>query len=130
MRAREGVNRVVISKFGFLILVSLLFLTGGTVANAQAASIQQESVSIGEIRLIPATKKLCGAPSNPWGYNFCGGRTIRNPSSDFCGTFLCMKNFNRGRGYVVQCRSGSFSKSGGISGACSWHGGVSRTLYR
>lgn len=30
-----------------------------------------------------------------------------------------------GSGYSVICNDGSISDSGGIQGACSWHGGVS-----
>jgi hypothetical protein len=32
------------------------------------------------------------------------------------------------RGYVVQCASGKWSHSGGVSGACSSNGGVARML--
>lgn len=34
-------------------------------------------------------------------------------------------NYDEGRGYRVQCADGMYSKSGGIQGACSGHGGVS-----
>ena len=27
---------------------------------------------------------LCGAPPNPWGYNFCGGGLIYSPDPSFC----------------------------------------------
>jgi hypothetical protein len=30
---------------------------------------------------------------------------------------------------VMQCADGAFSKSGGIQGSCSHHGGNSRPLY-
>jgi hypothetical protein len=33
-------------------------------------------------------------------------------------------NYENGRGYRVQCEDGTYSRSGGIQGACSWHGGV------
>jgi hypothetical protein len=33
-------------------------------------------------------------------------------------------NYANGRGYRVQCNDGMYSKSGGIQGACSGHGGV------
>src|SRR5712691_4389733 len=32
---------------------------------------------------------LCGAPHNPWNYNFCDGNLIASPSSDFCSYFNC-----------------------------------------
>lgn len=72
---------------------------------------------------------LCGAVANPWGYNFCGrGSTISSPPSNFCTYFNCIATFWRGRGYAIQCRDGTYGKSGGISGSCSGHGGNSRAL--
>jgi hypothetical protein len=43
----------------------------------------------------------------------------------FCSTggHVCIPNFANGNGYVVQCRDGEWSHSGGISGACSDNGG-------
>ncbi len=122
-------NLLLMSKIVSATLVSLLFLTGGAVANARPVSVQQASVSIGEVRLNPATKELGVATPHHWAYTFCGRGTFRNLSSGFCGTIACMRSFNRGLSYVVQCRSGTFSKAGGVSGARSWHDGVSRTVY-
>jgi hypothetical protein len=34
-------------------------------------------------------------------------------------------NYENGRGYRVQCNDGMYSRSGGIQGACSGHGGIS-----
>lgn len=78
----------------------------------------------------PTTRDLCGAPSNPWGYNLCGGATISNPPGSFCTYFSCIANFWKGRGYVIECADGMYSKSGGIRGSCSYHGGDLRTLYQ
>lgn len=75
---------------------------------------------------------LCGAPSNPWGYNFCGrGSYITSPPSNFCVYFRpCVSTFwTATSGYVVQCVSGKWSHSGGVRGACSSNGGVSQPLY-
>jgi hypothetical protein len=72
---------------------------------------------------------LCGAPANPYGYNFCGGSYITNPPSDVCSYLSCIANFWNGVGYVEQCQDGMFSKSGGRSGSCSYHGGNRRPLY-
>ena len=71
---------------------------------------------------------LCGAPTNPWGYNFCRGGYIDSPAAGFCSYFDCIANFPNGHGYVVQCVDGMFSKSGGRQGACSYHGGERRPL--
>ena len=72
---------------------------------------------------------LCGAPTNPWNYNFCGGSLITSPAPDFCSYFNCISSFANGTGYVVQCVDGAFSKSGGHTGVCSQHGGFKRNLY-
>ena len=80
----------------------------------------------------PPVVNLCGAPSNPWGYNFCGrGGLIHNPPTNFCSYFSpCVSTFwTATSGYVVQCVSGKWSHSGGVSGACSSNGGVARPLY-
>ncbi len=73
----------------------------------------------------------CGAPANPWGYNFCGGSLINSPATAFCSYFNCIPSFWKStNGYVVQCVDGTYSHSGGRSGACSYHGGVRRALYK
>jgi hypothetical protein len=69
-------------------------------------------------------------PANPWGYDFCfPGTSIANPPDDFCSYFRCIDNFWNGRGSVIQCQDGRFSKSGGVQGSCSRHGGNGRYLY-
>jgi hypothetical protein len=83
------------------------------------------------------TNTPCASPCNPWGYNFnpTGGTKITSPPSAFCSYFACIgsppsyTSFWNGRGYVVECQDTKFSKSGGISGSCSQHGGDLRTLY-
>jgi hypothetical protein len=74
----------------------------------------------------------CGAPSNPWGYNFCdyySGNTINNPPSNFCSYFACIASFwSFTNGYVAECNDTKYSHSGGVSGACSSHGGEWRPL--
>lgn len=72
----------------------------------------------------------CGAPANPFGYNFCGGSVISAPPSNFCNYFTCIPSFwVSTKGYVDQCTDGTYSHSGGRSGACSSHGGERRPLY-
>jgi hypothetical protein len=75
------------------------------------------------------TKTPCASPCNPWGYNFTPGNYITNPPSTFCNYFACIANFWNGKGYVMECQDAKFSKSGGISGSCSQHGGNWRPLY-
>lgn len=77
----------------------------------------------------PATVNLCGAPANPWGYNFCNnGALIYAPAAGVCSYFRCIDNFPNGVGYMVECNDGMYSMSGGRSGACSYHEGEDRPV--
>jgi hypothetical protein len=77
-----------------------------------------------------AAPSLCGAPANPYGYNFCGrGSLITNPAPDVCVYFDCIPNFDNGTGYMVECHDAMYSMSGGRQGACSYHDGVWRPVY-
>lgn len=67
---------------------------------------------------------------NPWGYTFTNtGKYIYSPAGGFCNYFRCINNFSNGKGYVMECKDGMYSKSGGRSGSCSYHGGNLRPLY-
>jgi hypothetical protein len=81
----------------------------------------------------PPAFNYCGAPANPWHYNFCGGNLVYNPPNPtFCNYFVCIASFWTedipNDGYVMQCVDGTYSLSGGESGSCSHHGGNSRAL--
>ena len=80
--------------------------------------------------LPPPPPSTCGAPANPWGYNFCGGSFIYSTPATFCSYFACIANFPNGSGYVMECSDGTYSRSGGISGSCSHHGGNLRPLRK
>src|SRR4029077_204404 len=78
----------------------------------------------------PPPPDRCGAPPNPWGYNFCGGAYIFKPPSNFCTYFVCIGTFwSTTNGYVAECFDGAYSHSGGQRGVCSHHGGEWRPLY-
>jgi hypothetical protein len=78
----------------------------------------------------PPPPSTCGAPANPWGYNFCGGNLINSPPGNFCSYFNCIANFWKSTlGYVDECNDGTYSHSGGRQGACSYHRGEMRPLY-
>ena len=77
-----------------------------------------------------APASLCGAPPNPMGYNFCGrGTLIYHPDPRTCAYFSCIANLRSGSGYLVECRDGQYSLTGGHTSACSAHGGVLRTVF-
>jgi hypothetical protein len=79
----------------------------------------------------PIAQSTCipGAENcNPWGYNFTHGTNITDPPRQFCQFFNCVNNFVSGKGYVVECRDGVYSKTGGTRNSCSKHKGELRTL--
>jgi hypothetical protein len=57
--------------------------------------------------------------------NDCPPADLANPPVDFCTTHECIASFANGHGTAVQCKDGMWSMSGGIQGACSYHGGES-----
>lgn len=72
----------------------------------------------------------CGAPSNPWGYNLCQGKLVYTPPASFCDVFNCIGSFwDHRNGYVDECADGTYSHSGGVRGACSYHGGEKQPLF-
>jgi hypothetical protein len=76
----------------------------------------------------PPPPVATGVNGNPWGYNFDCCNFIYSPPTNFCSYFSCISSFWNGNGYVMQCQDGTFSKSGGIQGSCSRHGGNQRAL--
>jgi hypothetical protein len=79
----------------------------------------------------PTPTCITGAVNcNPWGYNFTNGSRIFNPAGEFCSFFKCIANFWSDKGYVVECRDGTYSKEGGEKHACMRHHGVSHTLLQ
>jgi hypothetical protein len=80
---------------------------------------------------VASPASAAGVNGNPWGYNFVPGKLIYTPNPAFCNGryFHCIPNFPRGKGYVIECRDGLYSKSGGHSGSCSFHHGNWRILY-
>lgn len=77
-----------------------------------------------QARVTPSTTQAVNpAPALPSPGAWLGSHS---PPWDFCTFTPCIASFWNGRGYVVQCGDGLYSKSGGIQGACSSHGGVAR----
>lgn len=62
------------------------------------------------------------SPSSGGGTLYSGSSS--GPSSSGSGGYT--SSGSSGAGYSTMCSDGSVSKSGGKSGACSWHGGVSK----
>ncbi|MER7134518.1 hypothetical protein [Streptosporangium saharense] len=78
-----------------------------------------------------AEDTLCGAPANAYGFTFCAtGARVSAPATEACLVFDCIDNFSEGRGYLVMCKDGKVSMSGGLPGVCSYHNGELREIYR
>jgi hypothetical protein len=75
---------------------------------------------------VPVMVNLCGAPANPWGYNFCGGAVVMSAPSNFCRYFVCVPLFWSGNGALVECHDGMYSHVGNCS--FSQRGGLWRFL--
>lgn len=73
---------------------------------------------------------LCGAPWNPYQYNFCGGEYVYSPESGVCQYFRCADNFWDERGYLVECSDGKVTRTGGYRNSCEKHGGYRRTVWQ
>lgn len=100
----------------------------GSASAARQASAASSAAAASREEAAQSTKAaatgLCGAPPNPYGYNYCGaGATETSPPADICQYFSCIPNFDNGTGYMEECRDGVVSMSGGLRGACSHHGG-------
>ncbi|WP_240944060.1 hypothetical protein [Micromonospora thermarum] len=77
----------------------------------------------------PTEIDRCGAPPNPYGYNYCGGALIHQPAADVCSYFPCMADFLSGSGHLVTCRDGLIGLVGGQPDECADHRGIRRTVY-
>src|ERR1700737_410837 len=113
---------------------SPLAVGGGSLSSTTATPVATPTPTPAPVVATPApappVANTCGAPSNPWGYNFCGGNYISSPPSNFCSYFSCIASFWKStNGYVEQCAEGMYSHSGGRSGSCSSHGGNRQALY-
>jgi hypothetical protein len=73
----------------------------------------------------------CGAPENPWGYNFCGGHLVNSPPQSFCSVFNCVSHFwdEKSASYVAECNDGTYAQDTRGPGSCNAHAGAMRPLY-
>jgi hypothetical protein len=105
-------------------------VTGITFATVGGTSSPPASSTPAPAPSTTGAADTCGAPTNPYGYNFCGnGYLIYNPAAGVCNYFNCIASFWNGTGYMAECNDGMYSRSGGLTGACSSHGGEQRPVY-
>ena len=53
---------------------------------------------------------------------------VSHPDAGVCTYFPCIASFWDGTGYMAECADGNYSMSGGLTGACSRHGGELRPV--
>lgn len=106
-------------------------------ASSQPQEVLKQSRKVGEIVPVGSVVTLTIAipippaiNGNPWGYNWGCCHQILDPPADFCAFFACVLTFNNGTSFVVQCRDGLFSATGGSKKTCSGHDGHKRTLLK
>ena len=143
---------------GFIVAIIALASATGNAASEAALQTQTSPVATHQIVHTTPTEKLTPSPTptplqsptpaqtpiptqqalpvhtgiggNPYGYDLNPpGNLIYSPASDICSYISCIPSFWNGRGYVEECQDDLFSKSGGISGSCSKHGGDKQPLY-
>ncbi|HEX5369074.1 MAG TPA: hypothetical protein VFY10_06625 [Dehalococcoidia bacterium] len=99
---------------------------GGTAYRSAAERTFYLSSCLGQM-VTPAAE--CGTPANPWCFDLISGELISTPPQNFCDYLDCVDDFWVGTGYVIRCRDGKFSKTGGDAEACAQDGGVWQPLY-
>ncbi|MGR6317504.1 hypothetical protein Q2K19_05425 [Micromonospora soli] len=85
------------------------------------------TASGGQPTPIPADR--CGAPENPYGYNYCGGDLVQEPAAGVCSYFTCVDGFWAGKGYLIVCDDGRIGMVGGPTGRCPERAGRKDPVY-
>jgi hypothetical protein len=105
--------------------------SGPTAAEPSTAEPSTAEPTTAKPTPTPTPSDLCGAPANPYGYNFCGrGGLLFEPSDDICSYVRCDDTFWRSDGFMVECADHAYALSGGEPDACAEHRGSVRPLYR
>ncbi|WP_091339139.1 hypothetical protein [Micromonospora rhizosphaerae] len=77
----------------------------------------------------PTPTDRCGAPENPYGYNYCGGALVFEPAADVCSYFVCVDGFWAGEGYLIRCGDGTVGMVSGKIGTCPDRQGRKDPVY-
>ena len=73
---------------------------------------------------------LCGAPTNPYGYNLCGeGSPVTDWEPGVCSYFTCAADFGTAGGHLVQCGDHTLSTSLAPGRGCAQHRGVAHEVF-
>ena len=102
-----------------------VFVLALVLAGCSAASSVTRTVTHVVTRNVPRATPQVPAPTSTSGSGEGPGSHSHADDPGFCANHQCIANFSNGHGYIVQCADGEWSHSGGVSGACSEHGGES-----
>lgn len=108
-----------------VVIGAVLLFVGGEMFGGGGLSLMAAHAS--SARICPGA-----VGHNPYCYTLTAtnGTRIRKPASGLCRYVSCDSTFwKQTRGYVVECKDGRYSHSGGIRGACSRDKGVKQLLY-
>lgn len=104
-------------------------VAGATSASTTSPAHSDPTTAAPTTATTTAAASLCGAPSNPWGYNQCGrGSLIYATPASFCSYFPCTRKFPHGNGYLIECNDGLYAMTGGKAD-CAANGGVEAMVY-
>lgn len=78
------------------------------------------------------TFKYPAINNNPWDYTLTNtGHILYSPNAAVCNYLNCIASFwQNTAGYVDECADGTYSHSGGRTGACSKHGNEKQPVYQ
>lgn len=104
--------------------VATITTPGRTVTHV-VTHVHTRTVTHTQTKTLPAPAAPVKPPSSGGGGETEGPGSLSHAEDEqFCSEYECIGNFQEEEGTVVECSDGSFSHAGGISGACSDHGGV------
>lgn len=95
--------------------------TTTTVTEKQAS--EPASASQADASTATSTQSDAASPEGQEG----PGSSSHAEDEQFCSSHSCIASFAEGHGRVVECNDGEWSHSGGLSGACSDHGGENKS---
>jgi hypothetical protein len=104
--------------------------TNSTEAEVRFAAAAVDAYTPGQAADYAKTHEL-GPGGSANSDDAAGSATSSGPTNaDFCSSHDCIESFDEGQGYIVKCEDGEWSHSGGLPGACSWHGGETEITAR
>jgi hypothetical protein len=115
---------------GLIVFFGLLAFVIAAVAGSSSKSTSTPEAAPPATEAATPETTSAPEPSNTPAASSEGEDTVGSAShagdAQFCSEHHCEGDFTGEDGTVVECGDGDYSHAGGISGACSFHGGVKR----